>query len=75
MRLYVCYGTFGPAERHACARACHALAEAGHAPEVVRTYGCYGTDRFFKGRHEVRRLTGNFKEHCRVGGRKPGLRP
>jgi len=61
MRLYVCYGTFGPAERHACARACHALAEAGHAPEVVRTYGCYGTDRFFKGRHEVRRLTGNFK--------------
>jgi glutathione S-transferase len=61
MRLYVCYGTFGPAERHACARAHHALAEAGHAPEVVRTYGCYGTDRFFKGRREVRRLTGNLK--------------
>jgi glutathione S-transferase len=61
MRLYVCYGTFGPAERHACARAHRALAEAGWAPKVVKTYGCYGTDRFFKGRREVRRLTGNFK--------------
>src|SRR2546429_9388388 len=61
MRLYVCYGTFGPAERHACARAYHALAEAGHVPEGVKTYGGYGTDRFFKGRREGRLLTGNFQ--------------
>jgi hypothetical protein len=61
MRLYVCYGTFGSAKRHACARAYYALAEAGHAPEVVKTYGCYGTDRFFRGRRGVRRLTGNLQ--------------
>jgi glutathione S-transferase len=61
MRLYVCYGTFGRAERHACARAYRALEGAGYEPEVVRTYGCYGTDRLFKGRHEVKRLTGNYK--------------
>jgi Glutathione S-transferase, N-terminal domain len=61
MRLYVCYGTFGPAERHACARAYKALEAAGHEPQVVKTYGCYGTDRLFKGRHEVKRLTGNYK--------------
>ena len=61
MRLYVCYGTFGPAERHACARAHQALEAAGHGPQVVKTYGCYGTDRLFRGRHEVKRLSGNFK--------------
>ncbi len=61
MRLYVCYGTFGPPERHACGRAHRALRTAGHAPQVVRTYGCYGTDRFFSGRREVRQLTGNLK--------------
>jgi len=61
MELYVCYGTFGPAERHACARAFRALAAAGHQPKVVRTYGCYGTDRFFSGRREIKRLTGSYK--------------
>jgi hypothetical protein len=61
MRLYVCYGTFGPAERHACARAHRALEVAGHEPEIVRTFGCYGTDPVFPGRREVRRLTGNYK--------------
>jgi hypothetical protein len=61
MRLYVCYGTFGPPERHPCANAHQALAAAGHDPEIVKTYGCYGTDRLFRGRHEVKRLTGNFK--------------
>jgi len=61
MRLYVCWGTFGPSERHACARAHEALVAAGYEPEVVKTYGCYGTDRFFRGRHEVKRLTGNYK--------------
>ena len=61
MRLYVCYGTFGPADRHACARAHKALRAAGYEPEVARTFGCYGTDRLFRGRREVRRLTGNYK--------------
>ncbi len=33
----------------------------GIEPEVIRTYGCFGTDRLFKGRQEVNRLTGNYK--------------
>jgi hypothetical protein len=61
VKLYVCYGTFGPVERHACARAYEALKRAGHHPEVVKTYGCYGTDRLFPGRRHVHRLTGNYK--------------
>jgi Glutathione S-transferase, N-terminal domain len=61
MDLYVCYGTFGPAERHPCARAYHALVDAGHRPNVIRTYGCMRTDRFWGGRRTVKRLTGNYK--------------
>lgn len=60
MRLYVCYGTFGD-DRHPCGKAHKALRAAGHDPEIVRTYGCYGTDRFFKGRCAVRKLTGSYK--------------
>jgi hypothetical protein len=59
--LYVCYGTFGPAERHACARAHNALVAAGHSPNVSRTFGCYGTDALFGGRRHVKRLTGSFE--------------
>jgi len=59
--LYVCYGTFGPAEHHACARAHNALRAAGYSPQITKTYGCYGTDRLFKGRRSVKRITGNFK--------------
>jgi hypothetical protein len=61
VRLYVCYGTFGTAERHACAKAYKALDAAGHRPELVRTYGCYGTDRFFRGRRAIKQMTGNYK--------------
>ena len=61
MELYVCYGTFGPSDRHPCARAHRALTAAGYRPEVVRTYGCYGTDRFFPGRRAIKRRTGNYK--------------
>lgn len=61
MKLYVCYGTFGPPEHHACARAHSALVKAGYAPEVIRTYGCLGTDRLFSGRRTVKQLTGNYK--------------
>jgi hypothetical protein len=61
MDLYVCYGTFGPGPRHACARAHRTLITAGHRPRVVRTYGCYSTDRFFSGRRKIKELTGNYK--------------
>jgi hypothetical protein len=61
MDLFVCYGTFGPGDRHACAKAYKALTSAGHEPTVVRTYGCYGTDRLFAGRRCIRRLTGNYE--------------
>jgi hypothetical protein len=61
MKLYVCYGTFGPGAYHPCAKAHHALTAAGHRPTVTRVYGCFGTDRFFGGRCKVKRLTGNFK--------------
>jgi hypothetical protein len=61
MRLHVCYGTFGTVQRHPCANAYQSLVAAGHEPEVIRTYGCYGTDRLFKGRREIKRLTGNYK--------------
>ncbi len=60
MKLYICYGTFG-GEHHACARALEALRVAGYEPDVVKTYGCYGTDRFFSGRRKVKELTGNYK--------------
>jgi glutathione S-transferase len=61
VKLYVCYGTFGPAGVHACAKAHAALVTAGHRPEVIRTYGCFGTDRLFSGRRTVNELTGNHK--------------
>jgi hypothetical protein len=61
VKLYVCYGTFGPVDRHPCARAHRAVIDAGYQPQVVRTYGCYGTDRFFAGRREIKQLTGNYK--------------
>jgi len=28
---------------------------------VIRTYGCYGTDRLFSARRTVKRMTGNYK--------------
>jgi hypothetical protein len=61
MDLYVCYGTLGPAKHHPCAKAYRALVAAGHQPRVIRTYGCYGTDRFFAGRRAIKSLTGNYK--------------
>jgi hypothetical protein len=61
MDLYVCYATFGPAAHHPCAKAHKALEAAGHRPTVIRTYGCYGSDRFFAGRRKIKELTGNYK--------------
>ena len=61
MLLYVCWGTFQTRKGHPCGTAYHALTDAGHEPEVVRTGGCYRTDPLFPRRRRVRQLTGNFK--------------
>ena len=64
MKLYVCWGTFKPAPRpggHPCGTAYHALRDAGHDPEVIRSYGFAALPDFLNrtpGRQEVKRLTG-----------------
>lgn len=66
MKLFVCYGTWKPAPRpggHPCGTAYHALVDAGHDPEVVRSYGLGllpGPLNLTPGRREVKRLTGNY---------------
>jgi len=37
VKLHVCYGTFGTAERHPCKKAHTALRDAGYEPQIVRT--------------------------------------
>jgi glutathione S-transferase-like protein len=65
MKLYVCYGTWKPAPRpggHPCGTAFHALKDAGHDPEVIKSAGLGMLPEMFnrsKGRQEVKRLTGN----------------
>jgi hypothetical protein len=64
MKLFVCWGTF-PTPRpggHPCGNAYKALKDAGHEPEVVRSYGFAplgSTLNMTSGRREVKRLTGN----------------
>lgn len=64
MKLYVCYGTFPAPWRpggHPCANAYHALRDAGHDPEVVKSYGLMGLPDIVNrtgGRQAARRLTG-----------------
>jgi len=65
VKLYVCYGTF-PTPRpggHPCANAYHALKEAGHDPEIVRSYGfMLLPDKPFNqtaGRRRAKQLTGS----------------
>ena len=68
MKLFVCWGKFpvpwprkgapwGPAS-HPCKVAFDALIEAGHAPEVVRTYSFGFLPDLTPRRREVKRLTG-----------------
>jgi hypothetical protein len=66
MKLYVCWGTFPMPVRpggHPCGNAYRALREAGHDPEVVKSYGLVILpDPIFNrsaGRQEVKRLTGD----------------
>ena len=63
MKLYVCYGTFKTPRPggHPCANAYEALREAGHDPEVIRSYGLGPLPDFLNvthGRREAKRLTG-----------------
>ena len=64
MKLYVCYGTFTTTPRpggHPCGNAYRALREAGHDPEVIKSYGLAVLPDVFnrtRGRREVKELTG-----------------
>ena len=64
MKLYICYGTFRKAPRpggHPCGNAYQALRDAGHDPELVKSYGFNVLPSFMnfsRGRKEVRELTG-----------------
>jgi glutathione S-transferase-like protein len=66
MKLYVCYGTFTSTPRpggHPCGNAHRALREAGHDPEVIRSYGLAILPSIFnrtRGRREAKRLTGSY---------------
>jgi glutathione S-transferase len=65
MKLYVCWGTFNTpiAGGHACADAYEALREAGHDPEVVKSYGARvlpdAVANRSAGRQAAKRLTGS----------------
>jgi hypothetical protein len=63
MKLYVCYGTFSSPRPggHPCGNAYKALKDAGHEPEVIKSYGLGILPSFLnrtKGRREVKKLTG-----------------
>lgn len=63
MKLYVCWGTFQTPRPggHPCGNAHQALREAGHDPEVIRSYGLAPLPDFLNrtsGRREAKRLTG-----------------
>ena len=64
MKLYVCWGTFQTPRPggHPCGNAHRALVEAGHRPDVVKSYGLAPLpDAIFNrtsGRREAKRLTG-----------------
>jgi hypothetical protein len=65
MKLYVCYGTFRSPRPggHPCGNAYKALREAGHDPEVIRSYGLGPLPGIFnrtRGRQEVKKLTGSY---------------
>jgi hypothetical protein len=63
MKLYVCWGTF-PSPRpggHPCGNAYHALKDAGHDPEIIKSYGLGAMPAFLNatsGRKKVKELTG-----------------
>ena len=66
MKLYVCYGTFTKTPRpggHPCGNAHEALRDAGHQPELIKSYGLAILPGLFnqtRGRKEVKELTGEY---------------
>jgi hypothetical protein len=65
MKLYICYGTFPNPLRpggHPCRNAYKALREAGHDPELIKSYGLFvlpdALANQTAGRQEAKRLTG-----------------
>ena len=64
MKLYVCYGTLSTPRPggHPCANAYEALREAGHDPQVVKSYGLAilpdAIANRTSGRRAAKRLTG-----------------
>jgi hypothetical protein len=67
MKLYVCYGTWTvgkPVHAHPCGEANQALEQAGHQPEVIRSYG-WGLlpgaiNDQLPGRRKVKDMTGSY---------------
>jgi hypothetical protein len=66
MKLYVCYGTWttgGSIHKHPCGEAHTALVQAGHRPDVIRSYGLGllpgALNDLAPGRRRVKELTGN----------------
>jgi hypothetical protein len=65
MKLYICYGTFNTPRPggHPCRNAYEALRDAGHDPELVKSYGLAVLPAFFNqtgGRRKVKELTGSY---------------
>jgi Glutathione S-transferase, N-terminal domain len=61
MKLYICWGTFPAPWRpggHPCRNAYAALKDAGHDPELVKSYGLAPLPDMTSGRKEVKELTG-----------------
>jgi len=65
VKLYVCYGTF-PTPRpggHPCRNAHQALREAGHDPDLVKSYGFFllpdRVANWTPGRQRAKQLTGS----------------
>jgi glutaredoxin len=65
MKLYICYGTFQTPRPggHPCRRAYHALRDAGHDPELIKSYGLAMLPSAFnqtQGRKAAKELTGSY---------------
>jgi hypothetical protein len=63
VKLYVCWGTFRSPRPggHPCGNAYRALKEAGHEPEVIKSYGLGLLPDLMNntsGRRKIRELTG-----------------
>lgn len=66
MKLYICYGTFQTPRPggHPCRRAYHALRDAGHEPELIKSYGLAVLPDVFNktsGRRQAKELTGKYE--------------